>query len=146
MKIKSFTTIFVYFSSVPSAPTGVIAERTSATQISVLWSLQDKAPEPVLYYTVQYFPLNHHLQSRRAVEHIHQMINTTKNITINGLYPTFIYNVSVAANTAAGTGKFSKDITVGCKYIYSQLGYLHLLSGLTIPLCIFMLVCFHCSL
>lgn len=114
MKIKSFTAMYC-FSSVPSAPTGVIAERISATQISVSWSLHNKAPEPILYYTVQYSSLNHDLQSRRAVEHIHQMINTTKNITINGLYPTSIYNVSVAANSAAGTGKFSKDITVGCK-------------------------------
>jgi receptor-type tyrosine-protein phosphatase Q len=98
---------------VPSAPTGVIAGRVTATQMNVSWSLLEKPFEPILYYTVKYYPLNRNLQSRTAVEYTDQMVNTTKNLTIDDLYPTFAYNVSVAANTAAGTGNFSEDIFVG---------------------------------
>ena len=83
--------------------------------MNVSWSLLEKPFEPILYYTVKYYPLNRNLQSRTAVEYTDQMVNTTKNLTIDDLYPTFAYNVSVAANTAAGTGNFSEDIFVGCK-------------------------------
>ena len=113
--IKYILLVFFLTCLVPSAPTGVIAGRVTATQMNVSWSLLEKPFEPILYYTVKYYPLNRNLQSRTAVEYTDQMVNTTKNLTIDDLYPTFAYNVSVAANTAAGTGNFSEDIFVGCK-------------------------------
>ena len=71
---------------------------------------------PIAYYTVKYLPLSSDLRSRRTVEHNAQFINTTKSsVIINGLIPILAYTVAVAANTDAGTGTFSNEITVGCK-------------------------------
>ena len=101
-----------------SAPRGVSAQRISATQFKVTWPqfTKDDANVPVLCYTIKYYPLISELRSRREVKPNIELVNTTNNITIEGVDPILYYNVSVAANTEVGFGNFSKEITVGCKY------------------------------
>jgi hypothetical protein len=64
---------------------------------------------PILSYTIKYYALEE-VQANRDME---KFINTTKNLTITELHPTFTYSLALAANTIAGRGNFSDEITVG---------------------------------
>ena len=101
------------------APVGVSVERISATQIRVSWpaAKQDAANSPILSYMVRYYPIRTEFRSRREEEDF-KLIDTKTNVTIDGLVPSLTYGVAVAINTEFGTGTFSDDIIVGCKFVY----------------------------
>ena len=97
-----------------TVPVGLSGERLSATQMRVSWSLQEGFS--ILFYTIKYYAVNETVRERRDVVNNIKFINTTKNITIHNLHPTFSYSVSVAANTISGRGNFSDEIKVGCEF------------------------------
>ena len=104
------------------APEGVSAERISATQIRVTWpAVEDNAANsPILSYVVKYYPVRSDPRSRRE-EPDFKLIQTDTNVTIGGLVPSLTYGVAVATNTEFGTGTFSDVITVGRKFVDSNL-------------------------
>jgi hypothetical protein len=81
--------------------------------MKVSWPLLITSEMAILFYTVKYYALGTVLRARREVEQDIKLINTTKNLTIDGLHPSFTYNVAVAVNTIIGRGNFSDEITVG---------------------------------
>ena len=48
------------------------------------------------------------------------LVNTRTNLTLNDLDPGFTYSVAVSATSSSGTGNYSEEINVGCKY-----GFIH---------------------
>ena len=88
-------------------------ERVNAKQIQVHWAavMRGDYRQPITYYTVKYCPLNMEVQSA------YNTINTSNTeIIISGLDPVRKYAVSIAANSEAGRGNFSKEIIAECKY------------------------------
>ena len=87
--------------------------RVNAEQIQVQWAavMMGDYRQPITHYTVKYYSLNMEVQSA------YNMINTSNTeIIISGLDPVRKYAVSIAANSEAGRGNFSKEIIAGCKY------------------------------
>ena len=71
----------------------------------------------ILYYTIKYYSVDGNSQLQRDLKRNVQSINTTKNVTLNGLDPTQSYRVAVAVNTVSGRGNFSEEITIRCKCV-----------------------------
>ena len=111
-------------SAVPSAPVGVAAERVSATEVRVQWPLvKADLNSPILHYTVKYYAFESDTAEFRRRELNLKLIDTKTNLTIDGLDPALTYSVSVAASSASGTGQFSEEISVGCKYASTHCYY-----------------------
>ena len=88
-------------------------ERVNAKQIQVQWAavMRSDYRQPITHYTVKYYPLNMEVQSP------YNITNTSNTeIIISGLDPVRKYAVSIAANSEAGRGNFSKEIIAECKY------------------------------
>ena len=103
----------------PPVPTLGQVERTSPSQIRVIWnpSLQTNTGGPITNYTVKYYPLDPDSpRTRKSVEDLYRFLTTVETeLVISDLDPVLSYSVSVAANNAAGRGNFSNKVTVGCK-------------------------------
>lgn len=103
----------VQYFTVPPAPMNPGVVRVNAEQIQVHWTavMRRDYRQPITHYTVKYYPLNMEVQSA------YKMINTSNTeIIISSLDPVRMYAVSIAANSEAGRGNFSKEIIAGCKY------------------------------
>ena len=98
---------------VPLAPSGVVAERVTATQIRVYWPFINDTVE-YLSYTVKCNAVNGSVYEGQEL--VQEFNTTSNNITIENLHPTLSYSVAVAANAMSGRGNFSEEITVGCKF------------------------------
>lgn len=88
-------------------------ERVNAEHIRVHWAavMRGDYRQPITHYTVKYYPIHKELQSA------YNLINTSNTeIVISGVDPVRSYAVSIAANSEAGGGNFSKEIIAGCKY------------------------------
>ena len=104
------------FCAGPSPPVLVQVERISASQITISWepSPHDSTGDPIIDYTVKYYPLRRDTGVQREVEDLFQFLTTNEMaIVIQDLDPGLSYSVSVAA---AGRGSYSDDVTVGCKW------------------------------
>lgn len=95
-----------------------MVERLSAAEIRVYWSpiSKNESGGPVSHYTVKYYPLTMDRHSQKTTDNLATYVNTSKNeIVIGGLDPVNSYAVSVAANSEAGRGNFSKELISGRK-------------------------------
>ena len=71
---------------------------------------------PITHYTVKYYPLSPDGRVRKSIEDLFQFVDTNQTeVVIRDLNPVLGYAVSVGANTVAGIGNYSNEVTVGCK-------------------------------
>lgn len=108
-----FKSVLSNIFTVPPAPMNPGVVRVNAEQIRVHWAavMRRDYRQPITHYTVKYYPLNMEVQSA------YKMINTSNTeIVISDLDPVRMYAVSIAANSEAGRGNFSKEMIAGCKY------------------------------
>lgn len=107
-----------YFSIEISAPTLGEVKRISASKIRVRWqpSTQVNRDDPIANYTVKYYPVSPDGWVHKSVEDLLHFISTNETeVVIQDLNPVLNYSVSVAANTVAGRGNYSNEVSVGCK-------------------------------
>ena len=96
--------------TVGAAPTIGMVRRLSATSIEMSWDPSSDATS----YSVRYRVVERVV--RRNLDGMSTIVETTDtNIIVTDLDPRLGYAVSVAAETPAGVGNYSEEITVGCK-------------------------------
>jgi hypothetical protein len=93
----------------PPVPTLLLAERISASQISISWE-SNSLDIGVISYTIKYYPLSQDTHMQESLEQFHTTTET--EVVIRDLDPGRRYSVSVAANNAAGRGDYSDEVTV----------------------------------
>ena len=98
----------------PPVPTLLLAERISASQISISWE-SNSLDIGVISYTIKYYPLSQDTHMQESLEQFHTTTET--EVVIRDLDPGRRYSVSVAAN-AAGRGDYSDEVTVECEHFF----------------------------
>ena len=96
------------FSTVPPSPSIVDSTRLNGTHIQVTW---ERIPLTLSRGFIQTYIISYEKLNRRKRQVMTMSVPADVNSAIiSGLDPTALYEVSVAATTAIGTGNFSEGI------------------------------------